>query len=115
MDWASARCARRNHWARLPSGTRHSKTSPNSRRGDLAKGDPVISVDTQKKELIGNFAREGHTHTQAPVEVRDHDFPSAGEGKLIAHGIDGLAHNEGDIHLNTRCATREWCCDSIGP
>jgi len=49
----------------------------------LAAGDPVISIDTQKKALIGDFAREGHTHTQVPVATLDHDFPSVGQGKLI--------------------------------
>lgn len=44
----------------------------------LAAGDPVISIDTKKKELIGDFAREGMTFTQTPVETLDHDFPSAG-------------------------------------
>ena len=78
-----------------------------------AAGDPVISIDTKKKELIGNFAREGYTHTQAPVEVLDHDFPSAGEGKLIPHGLYDLARNEGYIHLNTSHDTSEFCCDSI--
>lgn len=78
-----------------------------------AEGDPVISVDTKKKELIGNFAREGHTHTQAPVDALDHDFPSAGEGKLIPHGIYDLARNEGYLHLNTSHDTSEFCCDSI--
>jgi hypothetical protein len=79
----------------------------------MAAGDPVISIDTKKKELIGNFAREGHTHTQAPVDVLDHDFPSAGEGKLIPHGIYDLARNEGHIHLNTSHDTSEFCCDSV--
>jgi len=53
----------------------------------LADGDPVISMDTKKKELIGDFAREGFTHTQAQVDTLDHDFSSAGEGKLIPHGL----------------------------
>jgi hypothetical protein len=78
-----------------------------------AAGDPVISIDTKKKELIGNFAREGYTHTQAPVEVLDHDFPSAGEGKLIPHGLYDLARNEGYLHLNTSHDTSEFCGDSI--
>ncbi len=78
-----------------------------------AEGDPVISVDSKKKELIGNFAREGYTHTQAPVDALDHDFPSAGEGKLIPHGIYDLARNEGYLHLNTSHDTSEFCCDSI--
>lgn len=79
----------------------------------LTEGDPVISVDTKKKELIGNFAREGRTHTQAPADALDHDFPSAGEGKLIPHGIYDLARNEGYLHLNTSHDTSELCCDSI--
>ena len=79
----------------------------------LAKGWPVISIDSKKKELIGNFAREGQTFTQADVEVFDHDFPSAAEGKLIPHGIYDPARNEGYIHLNTSHDTSEFCCDSI--
>ena len=81
--------------------------------GYLATGDPVLSIDTKKKELIGNFAREGHTHTQVPVDVLDHDFPSAGEGKLIPHGLYDLGRNEGYIHLNTSHDTSELCCDSV--
>lgn len=79
----------------------------------LAKGWPLISIDSKKKELIGNFAREGQTFTQVEVEVFDHDFPSAAEGKLIPHGIYDLARNEGYIHLNTSHDTSEFCCDSI--
>jgi hypothetical protein len=78
-----------------------------------AEGDPVIRIDSKKKELIGNFAREGHTHTQAPADALDHDFPSAGEGKRIPHGIYDLARNEGYLHLNTSHDTSELCCDSI--
>ena len=79
----------------------------------LAAGDPVISIDTKKKELIGNFAREGKTYTQAAVDVLDHDFPSAGDGKLIPHGLYDLARNAGYLHLNTSHDTSEFCCDSI--
>ncbi len=79
----------------------------------LATGDPVISIDTKKKELIGNFARDGHTYTQTPVETLDHDFPSAGEGKVIPHGIYDIARNEGYLHLNLSHETSEMCCDSL--
>jgi hypothetical protein len=79
----------------------------------LARGEPVLSIDTKKKELIGNFAREGQTHTQAQVQTFDHDFPSAGQGKLIPHGLYDLARNEGHMHLNTSTETSEFCCDSI--
>ena len=79
----------------------------------LARGEPVLSIDTNKKELIGNFAREGQTHTQAQVQTLDHDFPSAGQGKLIPHGLYDVARNEGYLHLNTSTETSEFCCDSI--
>jgi len=79
----------------------------------LAAGDPVLSIDTKKKELIGNFAREGHTYTQAQVETLDHDFPSAADGKLIPHGLYDLARNEGYLHLNITHDTSEFCCDSV--
>lgn len=79
----------------------------------LANAEPVISIDSKKKELIGNFSRDGHTLTQVPVETLDHDFPSAGEGKLIPHGLYDLARNEGYMHLNTSSDTSEFCCDSV--
>ncbi|MBL8408638.1 MAG: ISAzo13 family transposase [Candidatus Accumulibacter sp.] len=48
----------------------------------LARKQPVISMDTKKKEMIGNFYREGKLYTREIVEVLDHDFPSYGEGKI---------------------------------
>lgn len=79
----------------------------------IAVGNPVISIDTKKKELIGNFSRDGKTYTQIPVETFDHDFPSISEGKLIPHGIYDIARNEGHLNLNTSHDTSEFCCDSI--
>lgn len=79
----------------------------------LSKGHPVISIDSKKKELIGNFSRDGTTFTQKAIETLDHDFPSAGEGKLIPHGIYDIARNEGHLNLNTSHDTSEFCCDSI--
>jgi hypothetical protein len=78
-----------------------------------AAGDPVISVDTKKKELLGNFHRPGQTYTTQTVETFDHDFPSAGTGKLIPHGIYDLANQHAQISLNTSHDTGELCCDSI--
>lgn len=79
----------------------------------LSAQEPVLSIDTKKKELIGNFAREGDTFTQKPVDALDHDFPSAGEGKVIPHGLYDLARNEGYVHLNMSHDTSDLCCDSI--
>ena len=76
-------------------------------------GDPIVSIDTKKKELLGNFHRPGHTLTEQTVETFDHDFPSAGQGKLIPHGIYDLANQHAHINLNTSHDTGELCCDSI--
>jgi hypothetical protein len=76
-------------------------------------GDPVISIDTKKKELLGNFHRPGPTFTQQTVETNDHDFGSAGQGKVIPHGIFDLASGHAHINLNTSHDTGELCCDSI--
>ena len=76
-------------------------------------GQPIISIDTKKKELLGNFHRPGPTFTEQTVETFDHDFPSAGQGKLIPHGIYDLARQHAHINLNTSHDTGELCCDSI--
>jgi hypothetical protein len=47
----------------------------------LKAGLPVISVDSKKKELLGDFYRDGVIDTQGTLEVNDHDFGSAGSGR----------------------------------
>jgi len=83
------------------------------RREYEAAGDAVISIDTKKKELLGNFHRAGTTFTAETVETFDHDFGSAGQGKLIPHGIYDLVHKQAHMHLNTSHDTSELCCDSM--
>ncbi len=79
----------------------------------LEAGLPVISIDTKKKELLGNFSRAGVTDAEHPVIVNDHDFASQGHGTLIPHGIYDVAKNRGHLHLNTSHDTTELACDSI--
>jgi hypothetical protein len=66
-----------------------------------AAGQPVVSVDTKKKELVGNFANGGREWApagQAP-SVYDHDFPSWAEGKAIPYGVYDLGENEGFVSV----------------
>lgn len=79
----------------------------------LDAGRPVISIDTKKKELLGNFFRAGVIETQEPIVVNDHDFSSQGKGTLIPHGIYDVRSNQAYIHLNTSHDTTELACDSI--
>lgn len=79
----------------------------------LKAGSPVISIDTKKKELLGDFFRDGVIDTQATIEVNDHDFGSMGSGTVIPHGIYDVGRNEGFLHLNTSHDTSELACDSV--
>ena len=83
------------------------------KREYLAAGLPVLSIDTKKKELLGNFYRAGLLDTQETIETNDHDFVSKGKGTLIPHGLYDVARNEGFVHLNTSHDTTELACDSI--
>lgn len=78
-----------------------------------AVGNPIMSVDTKKKEKIGTFYREGQLYTQKTIEVNDHDFRSYATGIVIPHGIYDLTHNHGYLHLGTSNDTSEFACDSI--
>jgi hypothetical protein len=83
------------------------------KREYLGAGLPVVSIDTKKKELIGEFYREGVIDTQETIEVNDHDFGSMGSGTVIPHGIYDVGRNEGFVHLNTSHDTSELACDSL--
>ena len=81
----------------------------------LAAGYPVISIDTKKKELLGNFQRSGAVDTLEPVRVNDHDFIKNKKGDAVAipHGVYDLALNHGYMRLNTSHDTTELTCDSV--
>lgn len=79
----------------------------------LGKGWPVISIDTKKKELLGDFFRPGQAFTNGQVRAFDHDFPSAADGKVIPYGVYDLAENEGFMYLATGADTGELACDAI--
>jgi Rhodopirellula transposase DDE domain len=79
----------------------------------LKAGNPILSIDTKKKELLGNFYREGHLLTQGVIETFDHDFPSAASGVVIPHGIYDVRRNDGHVNLGTSHDTGEFACDSI--
>jgi hypothetical protein len=79
----------------------------------LAAGQPVVSIDTKKKELIGNFHRSGQSYATGAVETFDHDFPSFAQGKVIPHGVYDLAKNTAHVSLGTSRDTTEFACDSV--
>ncbi len=79
----------------------------------LEAGQPVVSMDAKKKELLGNFYRDGKLYTQEIIEVFDHDFPSAASGAVFPHGLYDVGLNRGHINLGTSHETSQFACDSI--
>jgi len=79
----------------------------------LQAGDPVISMDTKKKELLGNFYREGKLYTREAIGVFDHDFPDAASGVVFPHGFYDVGKNRGHINLGTSHETSAFACDSL--
>lgn len=79
------------------------------------KGHPVISVDTKKKELIGEFKNGGQEWQpkRTPVPVNVHDFPDRHLGKAIPYGIYDLANNAGWVNVGITHATAEFAVASI--
>ena len=81
----------------------------------LAAGQPVISVDTKKKELVGNFANAGREWQPkaTPPAVRVHDFPSDAEGKAIPYGVFDMARNEAWVSVGCDHDTPTFAVASI--
>jgi hypothetical protein len=77
-------------------------------------GNPIISVDTKKKEFIGNLFRDGRLYTQETIATLDHDFPTSAEGVVYPHGLYDPIRNVGHINLGTSHDTSRFACDSIG-
>jgi DDE family transposase len=80
-----------------------------------AVGDPVISVDTKKKELVGNYKNAGDEWCRAgePVRVHTHDFPDAELGKAIPYGIYDLAADAGWVGVGTDHDTAAFAVQTL--
>jgi hypothetical protein len=75
--------------------------------------DPILSMDTKKKEVLGNFARKGALYATGVVETLDHDFLTLAEGVVIPHGLYDVKRNLGHITLGFGHDTSELACDSL--
>lgn len=80
-----------------------------------AHGLPVISVDTKKKELVGNFRKDGREWTPKgdPILVKAHDFPSDAIGKAIPYGVYDIFENVGWVNVGIDHDTAEFAAASI--
>lgn len=76
-------------------------------------GCPIISVDTKKKELIGNFKNAGQAWGQQPEYVNVHDFPQQALGKAIPYGIYDLTHNRGAVYVGSSADTAQFAVAAL--
>ncbi len=88
----------------------------NQVRRALKKGEPAISVDTKKKELVGDFKNPGRSWRPkgTPEPVRVHDFLIPSQGKAIPYGVYDLQRNEGWVSVGMDHDTASFAVKSIG-
>ena len=81
----------------------------------ISEGEPVISIDTKKKENVGNFKNNGTEYRQKkdPRPVLDHDFPLPELGKVAPYGVYVLNNNTGFVNLGTSHDTAEFAGASV--
>ncbi len=77
------------------------------------QGLPIISVDTKKRELVGNFKNNGVKWDRTPVRVNDHDFRSDAIGVAIPYGIYDLLANRGSVFVGISHDTAAFAAHSI--
>ena len=78
-----------------------------------AVGLHVISIDTKKKEMLGNFKREGKALSNGPLKSLDHDFSTFSDGQIVPHGIYDVTRNVGYMTLGISHDTSNFVCDNI--
>ena len=83
------------------------------RTAHQAHGQPVISVDTKKKELVGDFKNPGRIWCQEPERVNVHDFPGDAVGRAVPYGIYDLPHNHGTVYVGQSADTPSFAVDNI--
>jgi transposase len=106
--------------AKTIEGTRHPDRDAQFRyiseqvKDHQVTGDPVISVDTKKKELTGEFKNAGRQWRPAgePVATRTHDFPGDSVGKAIPYGVYDITGNTGWVSVGTDHDTAAFAVES---
>jgi hypothetical protein len=114
----------RNHFVKRKMQKSRTRTTVKNRNEQFEKiaalkaeyesaGNPIFSIDTKKKEFLGNLARAGSVYTTGAITTLDHDYPSWATGRVIPHGIYDVLNNRGHINLGLSCDTATFACDSF--
>jgi len=81
----------------------------------LSRGQPAISIDTKKKENVGDFKNNGREYAKkkTPVRVKTHDFPNKKLGKAVPYGVYDMSRNEGLVSVGISADTAEFAVNAI--
>lgn len=81
----------------------------------MRQKQPVLSVDTKKKENIGNFSNKGRSYRKkgCPIMTKTHDFPDKKLGKAIPYGIYDIANNFGFVNVGVNHDTAQFAVNSL--
>jgi len=74
---------------------------------------PILSVDTKKKELVGDFKNAGQAWVREPIAVNVHDFPSEALGRAVPYGVYDLTNNRGLVYLGKSGDTPAFATEAI--
>jgi hypothetical protein len=83
------------------------------RRLYISRGWPVISIDTKKKEWVGEFKNPGRCYRRSARAVLDHDFPTWAKGRAIPVGVFDLVHNDGLVVIGVSHETPTFAVSAI--
>jgi hypothetical protein len=106
-------CRKQKAGLRHPDRDRQFRYLVRLRRLYVSHGWPVISVDTKKKEWVGDFKNAGRCWRQQARLVLDHDFPTWAVGRAIPVGVYDLAYNDGYVVLGTSHETPTFAVSDI--
>lgn len=96
-----------------PDRDRQFEYIANQKRRFAILGYPVISVDTKKKELIGNFKNPGRVWCRQAEEVNAHDFRDDALARAVPYGIYDLRQDRGSMYIGLSADTAEFAADAI--
>lgn len=83
-------------------------------RTSFARRDlPIVSIDSKKRELVGNFKNNGTAWRRTPDLVRDHDFRSEAQGIAIPYGVYDVGANRGTVFVGTSHDTPDFAADNL--
>lgn len=115
LDYSLQSNKKRNEGANHPDRDKQFHHINSMVKSFLKKDNPVISVDTKKKENIGSFKNQGREYQPKgkPIEVNTHDFPDKNLGKVAPYGVYDIGKNNGWVGVGISADTAEFAVNTI--